>query len=337
RAEAMGINNGLDKIRDACVLAEKSTATTKGKISEKKNILADRVKYALDFYDFSRIKPLKIVADAANAMGALDLEALFEKLSGELVKMNFKLDGTFPVHEADPFKDENITDLKKKVVAEKADLGIATDGDADRFFFIDDKGELVRPEIIRGLMAQEALRHNPGAKIGYDVRPGMITKEMIEEAGGKPFVTKVGHSLIKKQSIEEEAVFSGESSGHFFFRTDYGFYETPFIVTLILMKMISESGKSLAEIVAPFKKYHHSGEINSEVEDKESKMKELEKKFGPGAKKISWLDGISIEHDDWWFNVRASNTEPKLRLNLEANTESLMKRKVKEVLAIIRG
>jgi len=335
-AQSIGLANGLDKIRDACVVNGEHKPQGEGKIEKKEDVLAERVKYALSFYDFSKIKPLKVVADPANAMGAPDLEALFAKLPCELVKMNFKLDGTFPVHEADPFKMENVADLRQKVVAEKADLGIATDGDADRIFFIDNRGEFVEPAIIRGLMAQEALKHTPGAKVGYDIRPGMITREMIEGAGGKPFVTKVGHSLIKQHSRQEKAVFSGESSGHFFFQTKFGFFETPLIVALVILKEISESGKSLVELTKPYQKYFHSGEINSEVEDKEAKMKELEKKFGQGAKNVSWLDGITVEHKDWWFNVRPSNTEPKLRLNLEARDAKLMEKWRDKVLEVIR-
>jgi len=336
-AQAMGLDNGLDKIRDACLADGKYNTEAKGKVSKVSDVLAKRVDYALNFYDFSKIKPLKVVADPANAMGAPDLETLFAKLPCELIKMNFELDGTFPAHEADPFKMENVEDLRKKVIAEKADLGIATDGDADRIFFIDNKGEFVEPAIVRGLMAREALKHTPGAKIGYDIRPGMITKEMIEEAGGQPFVTKVGHSLIKQQSRQENAAFSGESSGHLFFKTKIGFYETPLIVALVIMKEISESGKTLAEIVKPYQKYFHSGEINSEVADKNARMKELEKKFGDGAENVSWLDGITIEHKDWWFNVRPSNTEPKLRLNLEARTPELMEKYRDEVLKVIRS
>jgi phosphomannomutase len=336
-AEAIGLPNGLDKIRDACFPEPDITAARPGKITKKRVFLEKCVRHALSFYDFSKIKPLKVVADTANAMGALDLEALFSQLPCDLIKINFDLDGTFPVHEADPFKMENIAALRKKVVAAKADLGIATDGDADRIFFVDNRGEFVEPAIVRGLMAQEALKHNPGAPIGYDIRPGMITKEMIEEAGGRPFVTKVGHSLIKKQSREEGAVFSGESSGHFFFKTEYGFFETPLLVALVMLNLISESNRSLAEIIKPYQKYHHSGEINFEVADKEAKMKELEKVFGKDAKEVSWLDGVTIEHEDWWFNVRPSNTEPKLRLNLEARTPELMEKWRDEVLEVIRS
>lgn len=337
RASAFGLEDGLDKIRDFCVTGEKITVPVPGKVSQKTGVLEECVKESMAFYDFSTIKPLKIVADTANAMGGLDLGELAKHLPISLEKLNFKLDGSFPVHLADPFIDENVRDLKARIVEHQADLGIATDGDADRIFFIDEKGEMIEPAVIRGIMAEVVLRHNPGAKIGYDIRPGMITREMIEKYGGQPFVTRVGHSLIKKKSLEEGAVFSGESSGHFFLKTKYGFYETPLIVTLVMLDELSKSGQKASEWVAPLRKYFHSGEINSEVEDKIGKMKELEKIFGAGAKNVSRLDGITIEHDDWWFNVRASNTEPLLRLNLEAKTKEVMEQKRDEVLKVIRS
>jgi len=289
------------------------------------------------FYNFllKIIKFLKIVADPANAMGALYLSKLFKELPCELIKMNFDLDGTFPSHEADPFKDENIIDLKKKVVEEKADLGIATDGDGDRIFFIDEKGQLVEPAILRGIMAKIVLKEQPGARICYDIRPGKITRDMIEEYGGIPSVTKVGHTLIKSQAIQEKAAFAGESSGHFFFNTDIGMFEMPMIVVLKLLEEISSIGKKLSQLVDPMRKYFHSGEINSKVEDKEAKMNEIASTYKDG--KISWLDGVTIEFHDFWFNVRPSNTEPLLRLNLEAVSKKIMEKRTKEVLNIIRS
>lgn len=337
QAAAFGLEDGLDQIRDFCARGERITASLPGKIIRRAGVLADCVKESLAFYDFSGIKSLQIVADTANAMGGPDLAELARHLPIKLEKLNFKLDGSFPAHQADPFKDENIKDLRVRVVKHQADLGIATDGDADRIFFIDEKGEMIEPAIIRGIMAQVVLRHNPGAKVGYDIRPGMITREMIENNGGRPFVTRVGHSLIKKKSLEENAVFSGESSGHFFFKTPYGFYETPLIVALVMFEELSQSGKKASEWVAPWRKYFHSGEINSEVADKTGKMKELEKIFGPDAKAVSWLDGVTVEHDDWWFNVRPSNTEPLLRLNLEARNKETMEQKRDEVLKVIRS
>jgi len=251
--------------------------------------------------------------------------------------MNFELDGTFPNHEADPMKEENTKDLRKRVVKERADIGIAIDGDGDRIFFVDNKGELVPQQIIRGLLAKIFLREYPGATICYDIRPGKITVDMIKEAGGKPVVTRVGHSLIKEKMREVDALFGGESSGHFFLKLEKGVYEVPVIVILKLLQELSESGKSFSELIKPYKKYFHSGEINLVVEDKLGKIKEIEELYKGEAKEVNNLDGIMVDMGDFWFNLRPSNTEAKLRLNLEATSNKLMEEKRDEVLKIIRG
>ncbi|MCB9359522.1 phosphomannomutase/phosphoglucomutase [Candidatus Woesearchaeota archaeon] len=331
----VSFDTGISKIKDKVMNNDFEEVGQKGTIEIHEGILEEELEFSLTKQDTGKIKDFKIVADAANAMGAPYLEALFGRLPCELIKMNFELDGTFPAHQADPYQDKNIADLRKRVLDENADLGIATDGDGDRIFFIDNKGELVEPAIIRGILAKVYLKENPGATICYDIRPGKITYDMIVENGGKPSMTKVGHSLIKAQGIEEGAVFAGESSGHFFIKSEHGFYEMPMIVTLKMLAELTESKKSFADYVAPLKRYSHSGEINSEVEDKEGKMNELAEKYNDA--KISRLDGVTIEYDDFWFNVRPSNTEPKLRLNLEAVNEEVMKQKRDEVLAIIRG
>lgn len=326
-----GINEIERKVKDNDF--DKSEKT--GTVAKKEGVLDSEVEFSLKHAHPDKIKRMKIVADAANAMGSPFLSKLFEKLPCELIKMNFELDGTFPVHQADPLKEENLKDLQKTVVDEKADFGISTDGDGDRIFFIDNKGQIIEQAILRGLIAKIVLKEHPGATICYDIRPGKITRDMIEENGGKPSVTKVGHSLIKAQAIKEGAAFAGESSGHFFFNTDIGFFEMPMIVTLKLLEYISEENKTVADIVEPLRKYFPSGEINSEVEDKEGKMKELAEHFKDG--KISWLDGVTVEYDDFWFNVRPSNTEPLLRLNLEAVSEEVMEKRRDEVLKIIRS
>ncbi|MBS1266858.1 MAG: Phosphomannomutase [Candidatus Woesearchaeota archaeon] len=331
-AEAIGLVNGLDKIRDYAQEDIKES-DSKGSVIKNNKALKDRTDYALDFYDF-KLDKMKVVADVANAMGSPDIRELFSRLDSELIEMNFKLDGTFPAHEANPFKEENVVDLKKRVVEENADLGIGVDGDADRYFFVDEKGELVEPGILRGIFAEVVLRHNPKANIGYDIRPGQITHDMIVENGGKPFVTKVGHTLIKKKGREVDAAFAGESSGHFFFKTDYGFFETPFIGTLVIMDEISKRGP-LSKIVKPLKKYFHSGEINFEVENKNAKLYEIAKAFSDGE--ISLLDGVSVKYENWWFNVRPSNTEDKIRLNLEARTKEKMEEMKSKVIKVIKS
>ena len=335
RGIPVGGDTGIMEIKDLVVKNKFENAKTKGKVAKRDNVLIDAEIVQSKNIDTSKIKPFKIVADAANAMGALDLEAVFSQLSCKLVKLNFKLDGTFPAHHPEPLKEETLTQLKEAVVEEKADMGIAPDGDVDRYFFIDEKGETVPQPILRGLMAQIELKENPGATVCYDVRPGRITRDMIEEVGGKAVVTRVGHSLIKETMLKEDAVFGGESSGHYFYKFTYGTFEAPIVLVLKFLLYLSEQNKPLSEVIKPYKRYFHSGEINSDVKDKEAKMEEIVKKYSDG--KLSRLDGITIEYPDYWFNVRASNTEPLLRFALEAKTKELMEKKRDEITKLIRN
>ncbi|MDO9509700.1 MAG: phosphomannomutase/phosphoglucomutase [Candidatus Magasanikbacteria bacterium] len=341
-AKPFGQGNGMEelqKIVEDMSLREEGEAIpqsleSKGNVIVKEEMLFVQIKEEEKFVDLKKIKPMKIVVDTANAMGAQYLEELFKDLpQRELVKMNFELDGTFPAHEADPFKEENIVDLKKRVLEEKADLGISTDGDGDRIFFIDNEGDLVEPAILRGIMAELFLRDNPGSTICYDIRPGKITEDMILQNGGVPSVTRVGHSFIKKQMLETGAVFGGESSGHFFVKFPYGVFEAPMVVTLKLLQELSEKNITLADYVKPLKKYFHSGEINFKVEDKNAVLEKLKEKFADA--KISNLDGLTFEYPDFWFNVRASNTESLFRLNLEGRNEKVVKEKITKVSEII--
>ncbi len=335
-AEMIGGKTGLEDIQK---LVEQNTfeECKKGALSELSTVLADHVNEEIGYADISKIKPLKVVVDAANGMGAQYCDALFKKLPCKLVKMFFEFDGSFPNHEADPFKDENNKLLQQRVVKEKADLGIAIDGDGDRIFFIDETGRTVPQHIIRGMVAQLFLREHKGAVICYDIRPGRITKEMIEAAGGKAVMTIVGHSNIKAKMKEVNAVFGGESSGHMFVKKKKGIYESPMIVILKVLQELSESGKAFSEYIQPYDIYFHSGEINSLVENKIGKMNEIEAFYKPKAKSINWLDGVTIDCGDFWFNVRPSNTENKLRLNLEAVSKAAMEKRRDEVLRIIRG
>ncbi|OGY84313.1 MAG: hypothetical protein A3F54_03935 [Candidatus Kerfeldbacteria bacterium RIFCSPHIGHO2_12_FULL_48_17] len=306
-----------------------------GSVTEKTDVLTTQIQEDLKMVDLKQLKPLKIVADAANAVGALYMEELFKYLPCKLIPMYFELDGNFPNHEADPLKESNLVDLKKRVTAEGADLGIALDGDGDRIFFVDNKGKSIPQSIIRGILSMIFLREKPGAKIAYDIRPGRITRDMIIENGGTPIVTRVGHSLIKEQALKEGAYFAGESSGHFFLNQTIGCFEIPTIVTLKLLAEFSQTKKTVAEYIAPYKKYFQSGEINSQVEDKLATLKKIETTYADA--KIDKLDGITIEYDDFWFNVRPSNTESTMRLNLEARSQETCDEKTKEVLAVING
>lgn len=304
-----------------------------GEVSRNDRVLADEVAYALSFADKSKIKPIKVVVDTANGMGATYVKALFAELPCELIPLNFNLDGSFPAHEADPLKEENLAQIKNEVNVRGADFGIATDGDGDRMFFIDDQGEVIDQSIIRGLLAKLFLEIEPGAKIGYDARPGKITVDLIKEAGGIPVMTRVGHSLIKEQMIKENIFFAGESSGHFYLRGEAGCFEYPSIIILKLLTLVSSVPQGIAAYVAPYKKYFHSGEINRVVSDKGAVFDKIAEKYADG--KLSRLDGYTIEYPDFWFNVRGSNTEPKIRLNLEATTLETMEKKRDEILALM--
>ena len=331
-------DTGIMRLRDQVMnnqnFGEKKSG---GTVTTRDDIVKNDVAEAIQFASIQNIKPYKIVADAANAMGATYLRELFTKLPCELIELNFELDGTFPAHEADPFKEENNQALMQAVVEQRADLGITTDGDGDRIFFVDNEGKLIEPAMVRGIMAQLFLEQFPGSTICYDIRPGRITRDMIEQYGGKPSVTKVGHSLIKEQALKEGAVFAGESSGHFFVKLPHGTFEAPCIVVLKLLQYFSRSDQPIADQIRPLRKYAHSGEINSTVADKDAVMAIIKSTYAPTALAVAELDGITIEYPDYWFNVRASNTEPLLRLNLEARTSELCTNKTKELLEIIRA
>lgn len=326
-------DTGIMDLRDRVMAGKFELVEKKGTVEKIEGVLGEHVEVALTYANVEKIKPLKVVIDAANAMGAPMFETLFEKLPCELIKLNFELDGTFPAHEADPLKDENNKQLQNKVKEVGADLGIALDGDGDRLFFIDNEGKTVEPAVIRGILSKIFLKDKPGSKICYDVRPGKITIDMIEEAGGVPCVTKVGHSLIKEKAMEEEAIFAGESSGHFFLKMPFGIFEVPMIMSLKILEELSGFDGTFSEYIKPLYRYFHSGEINFEVADKGAVFEKLRERYGANLKYD--FDGLSFEWDDWWFNVRPSNTENKVRLNLEATTKEIMEQKRDEVADLL--
>ncbi len=326
-------NSGIFEIRDLIMGGDFRTIKRKGKTIAKRNILKDLVNEQLSGINISEIKKFKIVVDAANSMGALDTEELFKKIHVELIRLNFKIDGNFPSHQPDPLIEKNLSLLKKSVLQSEADLGIAPDGDADRYFFVDEKGNTLRQEILRGIMAQIELAEHPGATVCYDIRPGRITKDIVEESHGKAILTPVGHSLIKEIMIKNNAIFGGESSGHYFYKKPYGTFEMPMILIAKFLKFLSEKNLPLSQAAEPYKKYFHSGEINFKVKNVAEKLNQTEQKYNDG--KINKLDGITVEYSDWWFNLRGSNTEPLIRLNLEARNKRLMEEKLKEVSRLI--
>ncbi len=279
-----------------------------------------------------KIKPLKIVVDAANGMGGITFSKVFEKLNCDFTCLYQNPDGNFPNHEANPMKEENLKAIKKEVIAKKADLGIALDGDADRCMFIDEKGDTIGADLITTLIAKKLIEDNPKSIILYDLRSSRIVQEIVEKEGGIANMCRVGHSYIKEQMRKEDAIFAGELSAHLYFKENH-FAESPLMATFAILELMSETNKKLSELVNPLRKYFHSGEINFEVKDKNEKMQELERLFYEG--KISHLDGIRIDFEDWWFNVRASNTEPVLRLNLEATTKEKMEQMKDKLSKII--
>ncbi|MFA6369452.1 phosphomannomutase/phosphoglucomutase [Candidatus Falkowbacteria bacterium] len=334
QATPISENSGLLWMRDWILRGEKLDAQTKLGIEEIKDIPEKQWEHDQKYTNLKKIKPQKIVADTANGMGAEYLNILAKNLPGEFIKINFELNGNFPAHEADPIKPENLKQLQMSVLENKADLGIATDGDGDRIFFVDEKGNLVEPAIIRGLLARSFLKDRPGAKIGHDVRPGKITEDLILASNGKPVLTRVGHSLIKEQMLNEDIYFAGESSGHFFLNLPLGCFEMPNIMILRLLEEFSQAEKPLSEYLKPFRKYYSSGEINREVLNKKEIFNLLAEKYAPGE--LVFLDGITVTYPNYWFNVRASNTENKIRLNLEATTNELMIEKRDEILKLLK-
>jgi phosphomannomutase len=299
-----------------------------GSISEC-NIVPQYVAHIREFADIKR--PLRVAVDFANAMGIYEAKVL-EGLV-EIDPLFETLDGTFPNHEANPLKLDTLEPLQEKVRKGGHDFGVAFDGDADRAGFVDERGEIIPMDIITALIAETILKKTKGP-VFYDLRSSWAVREIIEESGGKPMMSRVGHAFIKKQMREAGAIFAGELSGHYYFRENY-YAESSSLAALMIANLVSQSDKPLSAHVRPIQRYFGSGEINSEVKDVQAVIEHLKQKYKDG--RMIELDGLSIEFDDWWFNVRPSNTEPLVRLNLEAKKEDLMKEKRDEVLGIIRG
>lgn len=335
RSVAISGETGIQTIADIMEQEDFDGVEEVGEVEEVAGIAEKQVEAEIAFVQITELPKYKIVADSANGMGAQYLDLAFEQYGFDVTRMFWDFDGMFPNHEADPLKPENTDALCAKVKEAGADIGISTDGDGDRIFFVDDTGKVVEPAIVRGLIARAMLRRFPGATICYDIRPGKITEDMILESGGKPIVTRVGHTLIKEVMIKSGAVFAGESSGHFFMNMPEGAYEAPVAAALIMLGETAREGKKLSEIIAPLQKYSHSGEINYHVEDKLAAMARIKEKYADGE--LSTLDGLLITYPTFWFSVRISNTESVMRLNLEAVDDKTMQEKRDEVAGIIQG
>ncbi len=294
------------------------------------------VERVLSFIDPAALEPLKVVIDAANGMAGTMLPPVLERLPIDAVRCYFEPDGSFPNHEPNPLLPENREFIVRKTLEEGADLGVAFDGDADRCFFVDDTGEFVPGDFATALFAQNVLEKEPGATVIYDVRASWAVPEAIERAGGIALVNRVGHAFIKERMREVGAAFAGEVSGHYYFR-DFSQADTGVVPFLVMLERISKGGTRLSELLRPFReRYFITGELNTPVADVSAKLTELEERFGPEGT-VSHLDGLSVDAEDWHFNVRPSNTEPLLRLNLEARSEELMERRRDEVLGVIRA
>ena len=310
-------------------------------VERSQPMLEEYVEHLLSLVDLSSMRPLKVVIDAGNGMAGYTAPAVFKKLNAEIIEMYFELDGTFPNHEANPIDPKNLQDLSKAVKKHKADIGLAFDGDADRCFLVDEKGDLVNPSALTALIADRALASDPGSTIIYNLISSRSVKEVVEENGGTAVRSRVGHSYIKKMMAETGAIFGGEHSGHFYFR-DFWRADSGMLAALHALAALSESKGSLSQLLHSYNRYSSSGEINSVVSDAQSVMDSIESHYlamdlAMGGITTDHLDGLTVESTDWWFNVRASNTEPLLRLNVEANSAALMKKVSAQVLALIGG
>jgi phosphomannomutase len=330
----VGGESGLLDVRDRA-LAGFGERQRRGEVRDE-NIWPAFRERVLSFVDCDDIAPLRVVIDAANGMAGPMLTPVLERLPVDVVRCHFEPDGTFPNHEPNPLLPENREFIVRKTREEEADLGVAFDGDADRCFFVDDSGEFVPGDFVTALLAEAILAKEPGGKVIYDVRASWAVPETITRAGGEPLVNRVGHAFIKHRMRKEGAVFGGEVSGHYYFR-DFSQADSGVIPFLLMLELISRRGEKLSEILRQYRsRFFLTGELNTPVADVPLKLQELKEQYADEGS-VSHLDGISVEADDWHFNVRPSNTEPLLRLNLEARSQELMEAKRDEVLALIRA
>jgi phosphomannomutase len=335
-ARPIGKESGLLTIERYVVEGSPIDFRSVGK-ERNEDMLNSYVDHLLSLVDLSEIRPLKIVIDAGNGMAGHTAPAVFARLNCEIIPLFFELDGTFPNHEANPIDAKNLKDLQKAVKKHSADIGLAFDGDADRCFLVDENGDLVNPSTLTALIADRELKKNPGANIIYNLISSRAVVEIVEESGGKAIRSRVGHSYIKKLMAETGAVFGGEHSGHFYFK-DFWRADSGMLAALHAIAALGEIKTPLSKLLKPYSRYLSSGEINSQVADAQISMTEIEAKFGESAGNgVDHLDGLTVNGDTWWFNVRASNTEPLLRLNVEAKTQARMEKIRDEVLATIRG
>ena len=326
---------GLAEIRDLIVNGAIPQVTRAGRVTTR-DVLDEYVAHCLGFIDVGALRPLRVVADAGNGMAGMTLPKVFARIPCELTPLYFELDGAFPNHPANPIELENLVDLQAKVRETGADLGVAFDGDADRMFIVDERGRFVGGDMVTAMVAQRLLSKSPGATIVYNLICSRSVPQTIERLGGRPVRERVGHSFIKATMRREDAVFGGEHSGHFYFRDNW-YADSGLIAFLTVLELVSLAGKPVSEVLAPLDPYVRSGEINSEVADIAAVLARVEGQYGAAGARIDKLDGLTVEYPDWWFNLRASNTQPLLRLNVEAPNEGELRAKTEEVLGLIRA
>jgi phosphomannomutase len=340
RKEALPLSGdaGIGDIRD--MIAGKRlppAAARRGQVTQA-DALDRYVEHVMSFIEPSLVKPFNVVLDAGSGMGGLVAPKLFERLPCRTTRLCFDIDGRFPNHEANPLIEENRQDIVDAVIAQKADIGIAWDGDADRCFFIDGTGEFVSGDFVTALLAEAFLLRHPGASVVYDLRASHAVRDTVARYGGTALMNRVGHAFIKQRMRDSQAIFGGEVTGHYYFRDNF-YADNGFIPALLMLELMSKQGKSLQQLLEPLRReYFISGEINTKLAGMDAVPATLERiaaRYGDGGQ--ASLDGLSVEYDDWHFNVRPSNTEPLLRLNLEAKTPEMMAARRDEVLAIIRG
>ena len=335
-ARPVGRDTGLIELRDAAAQGLPPYHGTPGVVVQR-DLLSGYASHLKKLVDLSAIRPLKVAVDAGNGMAGHTVPKVFEGLPITLVPLYFELDGTFPNHEANPIDPQNLRDLQRAVIDSEADIGLAFDGDADRCFVVDERGHIVSPSVLTALIAVRELAREPGASVIYNLITSRAVPEIITEHGGIPIRTRVGHSFIKARMAETGAVFGGEHSGHFYFR-DFWYADSGMLAALHVLAALGEQDAPLSDILAGYGRYVATGEINSEVADQAGATARVRAEFAsrPGVT-FDELDGLTVTGDGWWFNLRPSNTEPLLRLNLEASDEDTMLRLRDEVLGIVRG
>jgi phosphomannomutase len=335
-AKPVGQDTGLAQLRDMASMGTQASVGSRGSVT-RQDLLSGYAEYLKNLVDLSAIRRLRVAVDAGNGMAGHTVPHVFAGLPIDTVPLYFELDGSFPNHEANPIDPANLVDLQAAVLASSADIGLAFDGDADRCFVVDERGEVVSPSVLTALIAVRELAREPGATIIHNLITSKAVPEIVIEHGGTPVRTRVGHSFIKAVMADRGAIFGGEHSGHFYFR-DFWFADSGMLAALQVLAALGGQDRPLSELLACYSRYVASGEINSEVSDQAAAIAEVRQEFaGELGVTTDELDGLTVTSHDWWFNLRPSNTEPLLRLNVEADNETILAKVTHEVLRIVRN